>query len=429
MQSHSCAALVIAAPASGQGKTTVTALLATYYRQQNKKVRIFKVGPDFLDPMVLEYASANPVYQLDLWMVGLPHSQQLLFEAAKEADIILIEGVMGLFDGNPSTADLAAHFGIPILAVIDASAMAQTFAAIAVGLDQYREDVSVAAVVANRLGSDRHKEMVTEALPSHLPCLATLKRQSADILPSRYLGLVQADEIDDLAQRLQLGLNDLWFNHQAHLPIIRFDKPDIAPTPTLLDGVKIGVAKDAAFAFLYKANLDCLEQLGAQLVFFSPLTDTTLPEIDSLYLPGGYPELYLDALSTNTPLKHSITTHYHADKPILAECGGMLYLCESLTDKAGTKADMLGLLPAKAVLQKRLTALGLQEVTSNNLSVRGHTYHHSLLETDAIASTFGLCPNGKTVSEALYQQKRLTASYIHFYFPSNPTLIANWFRP
>jgi len=140
MQSQSCAAVVIAAPASGQGKTTVTAVLARHYRQQNKKVRVFKVGPDFLDPMVLEYASGHPVYQLDLWMVGKQHSQQLLAEAAQQADIILIEGVMGLFDGEPSTADLAAAFGIPILAVIDASAMAQTFAAIAVGLDQYRKD-------------------------------------------------------------------------------------------------------------------------------------------------------------------------------------------------------------------------------------------------------------------------------------------------
>ncbi|THF69625.1 MAG: cobyrinate a,c-diamide synthase, partial [Methylophaga nitratireducenticrescens] len=157
-QPQTCAALIIAAPASGQGKTTITATLAWHYRRQGKQVRIFKVGPDFLDPMILSFASGHPVYQVDLWMVGETHSRQLIANAAKQADIILIEGVMGLFDGSPSTADLAAILGIPVLAVIDASAMAQTFAALAFGLANFRQDVTLAGVLANRVGSARHTE-------------------------------------------------------------------------------------------------------------------------------------------------------------------------------------------------------------------------------------------------------------------------------
>ncbi len=362
-------------------------------------------------------------------MVGKQHSQQILAEAAEQADIILIEGVMGLFDGEPSTADLAAAFGIPILAVIDASAMAQTFAAIAVGLDHYRQDTQVAAVIANKAGSERHADMLKNALPPTLPCLATLYRQTEHALPSRYLGLQQASEIKDLEQRLSHTLEAFDFDDSVSLPNIDFPFIDTPQLPALLDGLKIGIAKDAAFSFLYQANLDCLVDLGAELIFFSPLTDQSLPEIDSLYLPGGYPELHLDKLSQNTSMIQSIHQHYHANKSILAECVGMLYLCDSLTDKSGNKTNMCGVLPAQAKLQARLTALGLQEVRIEGAAIRGHTYHHSSLSTELVSEISGQCPNGKSVSEAVYQQERLTASYIHFYFYSNPHLIAAWLSP
>lgn len=427
-QSPRCAALVIAAPASGQGKTTITATLAWRYRRQGKQVRIFKVGPDFLDPMILAYASGHPVYQLDLWMVGQPHSQQLLANAAQQADIILIEGVMGLFDGSPSTADLAATFGIPVLAIIDASAMAQTFAAIAYGLAHYRTDVNVAGVLANRTGSDRHAAMLNAALPVTIPCLATMPRQSQP-LPSRYLGLVQANEIDDLAQRLDVLADSLQINADFVLPTLEFPSSPISTLPQHLNGLRIGVANDAAFAFIYQANLDCLEAMGAELVYFSPLLDADLPQVDSLYLPGGYPELHLQTLSHNDSMKQQITQHMMANKPILAECGGMLYLCKTLTDKDGNSAAMCGLLNADARLQARLTALALQEINLDGQTLRGHSYHHSTLETSAVAITKASCPNGNSVQEAVYQQQRLTASYIHFYFPSNPAFIADWLRP
>ena len=427
-QPQTCAALIIAAPASGQGKTTVTATLAWHYRRQGKQVRIFKVGPDFLDPMILSFASGHPVYQVDLWMVGETHSRQLIAEAAQQADIILIEGVMGLFDGAPSTADLAATLGIPVLAVIDASAMAQTFAALAFGLAKFRQDVTLTGFLANRVGSARHAEMLTSTLPDDLPYLATMPRQT-ESLPSRYLGLVQADELTDLSERLDKLADSIQLNPNFVLPQIKLDYEPVEALPPLLKDLRIGVAKDAAFAFIYRANLDCLTAMGAELVFFSPLTDSTLPEVDSLYLPGGYPELHLETLSQNMSMRQAICEHINANKPIVAECGGMLYLCRTLTDKHGQQAEMCGVLAADAKLQARLTALALQQVTLDNHTLRGHTYHHSLLENQLDAIAYAESPNDNKVSEAVFQQLRLTASYIHFYFPSAPELIARWFTP
>lgn len=428
-QPHQCAALIIAAPASGQGKTTVTATLARHYRQQGMQVRVFKIGPDFLDPMILQQASGNLVYQLDLWMVGEQQSRQLLAEAAAQSDLILIEGVMGLFDGNPSTADLSATLNIPVLAVIDGSAMAQTFGALAFGLANYRDDVTVAGVVANRIGSKRHQDMLTESLSDTLPWFAILPRDLDAALPSRHLGLIQAEEIADLDQRLTLLANQLVINPDAVLPVSQFITEQQNEQARLLDNVKIAIARDAAFSFIYQANLDLLQSMGAELCFFSPLSDETLPDADGLYFPGGYPELHLDKLSKNTSLINAIKAHHDGNKPILAECGGMLYLTESITDKQGEHANMLGLLSGHTVMQPRLSALALQEVSLNHQLIRGHTYHHSLFETTTDPVAEATNPNGNHTHEAVYQQKRLTASYIHFYFPSNPNLIAELFLP
>jgi len=426
---HECAALVIAAPASGQGKTTVTATLARYFRNQGKQVRVFKAGPDFLDPMILEQASGHAVYQLDLWMVGEANCRQLLAEASATSDLILIEGVMGLFDGEPSTADLATTFGIPVLAVIDASAMAQTFAAIAYGLTNFRQDLPVAGVFANRIGSERHYQMLVDALPDDSSCYGALSRQTDTAIPSRHLGLVQAQEIDDLDHRLSTLAEQVIIEDELKLPSITFPPTKKYAVSQSLKGSKIAIARDAAFSFIYQANLDLLNELGAELLFFSPLTDGELPAADSLYLPGGYPELHLNALSENKAMHKAIKKHYDDGKPVVAECGGMLYLTESLTDKSGHQADMLGLLTGHTVMQSRLSALALQEVSLNNKKLRGHTYHHSVFDTSAPSIAHATNPNADHTHEAVYQFNRLTASYIHFYFPSNPDATVELFQP
>ena len=429
MTVHSCPALFIAAPASGQGKTTVTAALARHHRNQGRKVRVFKTGPDFLDPMILERASGNPVYQLDLWMGGEDHCRHLLYEAAGDADLILIEGAMGLFDGDPSSADLAALFGIPVLAVIDASAMAQTFGAVAFGLARFRDDVPVAGVFSNRVGSERHAAMLAPSLPQGLPAMGWLARDANIALPDRHLGLVQAGEIGDLDARLEQSAAALKLADDTLPAPMAFAPAKTAAPAKRLAGVRIAVANDAAFSFIYRANLDVLRALGAELRCFSPLTDSVLPEADTLYLPGGYPELHLERLAANRNMKEAISAHHAADKPIVAECGGMLYLLESLTDTQGRCAQMTGLLPGRAVMQTRLAALALQRVGLPEGEVRGHTFHYSRLDTTAAPVARGTCPNGGKTAEAIYRIGRTTASYMHFYFPSNPEAVAALFQP
>jgi cobyrinic acid a,c-diamide synthase len=427
---RSCPALLIAAPASGQGKTTVTAALARLHAREGKRVRVFKCGPDFLDPMILARASGAPVYQLDLWMVGEAESRRLLWEAAGEADLILIEGVMGLFDGSPSAADLARHFGVTVLGVINGAAMAQTFGALAVGLATYQPDLPFAGVRGNRVGSQRHSDLIRDSLPDWIRWYGSLPR-SADVeLPSRHLGLVQAEELADLDARLDAAADALAASAEVALPpSVSFAAPELQSLGKELAGVRIGIARDTSFAFLYQANLDLLQQLGAELVYFSPLADECLPEVDSLYLPGGYPELHLRQLEGNRAMAEAIRAHHGAGKPILAECGGMLYLLDALTDAGGECAELVGLLPGRATLQKRLAALALQEAPLPEGNLRGHTFHHSLLDSTLEPLVRGLCPNDKPVAEAVFRSARLTASYIHFYLPSNPRAAAELFRP
>ncbi len=425
-----CPVLLISAPASGQGKTTITAALARFYRQQGKNVRVFKTGPDFLDPMILEQASGQPVYQLDLWMGGEQHCRQLLYKAAREADLILIEGVMGLFDGTPSSADLAELFGIPVLAIIDSTAMAQTFGALAYGLAQYRPGLPFAGVIANRVASSGHADMLKESLPEDVACLGVLNRDCDFELPSRHLGLVQAEEIADLDRRIEQAaeaLIDGGFNYQ---PVPVGFEPSAAGSPAAdLDGIKIAVARDSAFSFIYRANLELLQEMGAELHFFSPLNDNAIPPSDSLYLPGGYPELHLQALAENRPMHAAIRAHQAGGRPIVAECGGMLYLFESLTDKQGQSANMVGLLPGHARMQTRLANLGLHSVELPEGELRGHTFHHSTLETGLEPVTISNSSRKRGRGEAVYRQQRLHASYLHMYFPSNPEACASLFRP
>ena len=428
-ESRAYRALLVSAIASNQGKTTVTAALARHFSKQGKHVRVFKTGPDFIDPMILQQASGHPVHQLDLWMGGTEHCRSLLYEAAGEADLILVEGVMGLFDGNPGSADLAQTLGIPVLAVIDASAMAQTFAAVAHGLRSYRSELPFAGVIANRVGSARHAAML---LPqdSDIRLFATLPTNADYAMPSRHLGLLQASEVEDLDARLDAAANALQWRHDD-FPLVEFTAPETpAPISALLQGVRVAVARDAAFSFLYQSNLDCLKQLGAELVFFSPLRDAALPpNTQSVYLPGGYPELHLSTLQNNAAMRASLQAHVQAGKPVYAECGGMLYLLDSLSSVQGERYNMLGLLPGDAHMQKKLAALALQGVALPQGEVRGHSFHYSSAEIKLAPVTQAQCPNNGPLREGVYQHKRITAGYIHFYFPSNPAAIAPFFLP
>lgn len=420
-----CRALFIAAPASGQGKTTVTAALARHYRNKGLTVRVFKTGPDFLDPMIHEVASGNPVYQLDMWMGSDEHCRELIYAAAADADIILIEGVMGLFDGNPSSADLASLFNIPILLCVSAQSMAQSFGAIAHGLATYQAYTPIAGVIANNVASQSHAQLLENSLINGMRFFGALPRLNPEQqLPSRHLGLVQAEEIahlDSLLDELAAQLAD---SCASLLPYeISISAPSTTQSlPALLQGTRVAVARDLAFSFCYRANIDVLKSLGAEIIYTSPINDNCLPTCDSLYLPGGYPELHLSALANNHSYKQSVAAHISAGKPCLAECGGMLYLLESLTDQQGNSEQLVGALPGQSVMQNKLANLGLAAVTLPEGTIRGHSYHHST--SDIAAEPIAYTQGRRGKREPMFRVNRTTASYLHYYFPSNPEAIA-----
>ncbi|WP_342030514.1 cobyrinate a,c-diamide synthase [Paraburkholderia sp. SG-MS1] len=428
--SRACPALFISAPASGQGKTTITAGLARYHQRLGRRVRVFKTGPDFLDPMILARASGAPVLSLDLWMVGEAACRNLLAQAAAEADLILIEGVMGLFDGTPSSADLATVFGVPVLAVISAKAMAQTFGAVAFGLAHFRPQVPFHGVLANRVGSARHAQMLEEALPAGLRWCGHIAASDEIALPDRHLGLHQAAEIGDLDARLNHAADTLARTALIALPPpVEFGVPVPQALPRLLHGKRIAIARDAAFSFIYPANVTLLEALGARLDYFSPLADEGLPDdADALYLPGGYPELHAATLAASTRSAASIRAHAAAGKPLVAECGGMLYLLDRLTDTHGVTTPMLGLLPGHATMQTRFTALGMQQIDGLHGPLTGHTFHYSKLSSPLTPLRSATRPNGDGPGEAVYRAGSIVATYMHTYWPSNPAFTAALFH-
>lgn len=402
---------------------------------------MFKTGADFIDPMILEHGSGAPVYQLDPWMGGLDHCRALLHEGARAADLILIEGVMGLHDGRPSSAELASALGVSVAVVIDAHAMAETFGAVALGLRAYRAGLGFHGVLANRVGGLAHAAMLTESLAALSPplrFLGALPDDEAFRIPDRHLGLVQAIEITDLDARIDRAADAIApaFDF-GELPLAAFEAEPAplgassaarAEPPRLLDGARIAVARDAALSFIYPANLDLLASLGATAHFFSPLEDERLPDADALYLPGGYPELHAERLAANRRLHEALRTHAQAGKPILAECGGMMLLLERLIDAHGRAHEMVGLLPGETVMQPRLQALALQSAPFEHGELRGHSFHHSRLATPLVPAAHGRTERGAR-GEAVFRVGRLTASYVHFYWPSNPRVLASLLAP
>jgi len=420
---------MITAPASGQGKSIVTAALARLHRNAGRKVRVFKHGPDYLDPMVLEVASGHPVYQLHPWMTGEDECRWRLAEAAQDADLILIEGSMGLFDGDPSSADLAKLMGIPALPVIDAGGMAQTFGALVLGLASFDPDLAIYDVIANKIGSPRHGEMLKEGLPQGIRLLGAIPRDETLHIPNRHLGLMQPSELGNLDQQLDDAAQVL---QAAGLDALPKAVPIAAASPAavvepLLAGVRIGIARDAAFSFIYRANTDLLLAMGAELHYFSPLLDPQLPAVDALWLPGGYSEIHAGLLAKNTAMLNAIRAVHQAGKPILAEGGGLMVCAEQLTDKDGVSYPLLGLIPGRSAIVKRLQGIGLHSLDTQDGQIRGHTFHRNTLETSLQPATHTRKQVG-TGAEAVFCDKGLTASFFYSYFPSAPVQIAAVFQ-
>lgn len=416
---------LIAGTQSGCGKTTATLALMQHLRSQGRVVAAFKSGPDYLDPMWHEVACGRTSYTIDTRMVGVELSQQLLAEKSADADIAIIEGVMGLFDGLKgvggvgSSADLAKQLDIPVLLVVSAKGMSGSLVPLVEGFKGRADDmgITIVGVIANHVGSENHAKILSELLAEfNLPPLVAWLDKAAPQLPERHLGLKMPNELDlpNFSYCLHVEVGFLPAKAAKHQ-----DKKKNLIYSYLSDS-KIAVAKDEAFCFIYPANIEWLESQGAKVVYFSPLAGEAVPaQTDALWLPGGYPELHLKTLEESSTWG-SLRDFIESDKPVLAECGGMMVLGKSVTGNAGETASMMNILPCTFTMQDKLAGLGYRE---ERCGVRGHEFHHSKRENlVGVEQCFNLNRGDSGV-----RYKNVRASYIHWYFSSQPEEVASWF--
>lgn len=427
-------ALVIAGERSGVGKTTVTLTLLAFLCRRQLNVQSFKVGPDYIDPMFHQYVTGRPCRNLDPVLTSEAYVQQCFDRHTQGVEYALVEGVMGLFDGATgtddwaSTAHLARLLKLPVLLVLDCSRLSRSVAAIAHGYRSFDPRVQLAGVVLNRVGSDRHLELLKDALePLQIPILGVLRRQDNITIPDRHLGLVPTAEIsglDSLIERLAI-LGKSCFDWERLLPLLKLSPPSPLESPPLeASPLRLAVARDRAFSFYYPDNLDLLA-LGAELVFWSPLSDPDIPEnVQGLYFGGGFPEVFAQHLAENYPAREAVLRALQAGMPTYAECGGLMYLCQQIIDFDGQSWSMVGGIPTTAVMGSRLTlgyrqARALQDspLLSTGAVVWGHEFHRSHLSevpTKPLFQTRGYdsqCPALEG-----WNTHHIHASYIHLHF-------------
>ena len=439
-------AIVIGGTKSGCGKTTVSLGLMAALIKRGLEVAPFKVGPDFIDPghhsRITDAISRN----LDGWMLSKSVNMNIFAKGCQSSNIAVIEGVMGLYDGYDgkteagSTAQMAKWLGTPVILVVDAASMARSAAAIVMGFEQFDTELEFAGVIFNNVGSQRHLQYLTAAVQDRvgMPCLGGILRDAKISIPERHLGLVTQED-HPLDQQSIDRLADL-IEHSVDLDLLIDNLTETAPTGTKHrrvpiqndKAVRIGIARDNAFCFYYADNLEMLESQGAELVFFSPLTDSHLPEdIDGLYFGGGYPELFGEKLAGNQTLNNRILEKSSDGMPIYGECGGFMYLCEELIDLNNTRYPMTGCFPFSAKMFRRLKALGYREITlsrdtvlgKSGLTLRGHEFHYSELNNPlaAVTTAFSITDRaGMAKKPEGYVTHRTLGSYNHLHFGSQP---------
>ncbi|MEG4070851.1 cobyrinate a,c-diamide synthase [Microcoleus sp. Pol11C2] len=489
-------ALVIAGERSGAGKTTVTIALLAYLIRRGLNVQSFKVGPDYIDPMFHAFVTGRPCRNLDPVLTSEPYVKKCFSRHTQDVDYALVEGVMGLFDGVSrknqesgrhdtdtrinyrkeegnydfsfaSTAHVAYLLNLPVFFVIDCSRLSGSVAAIAHGFRSFNPDLKFAGLVLNRVASDRHLELLQDALkPLNLPILGVLRRDEAVTIPDRHLGLIPAEELPNLhaaidkladlaavsfdweqllpllaATRNERGEGSEQLSGRHSLPsVILTKKDDVVNSLGKQFGVRIAVARDRAFNFYYQDNLDLLEELGAQLVFWSPLDDSAFPDnVQGLYFGGGFPEVFAQELSGNVLIRDAVRSAIFSGMPTYAECGGLMYLCDSIVDFDGNSWQGVGVLETSAAMGKRLT-LGYREAVAVRDSlvltaldeVWGHEFHRSHLtvepsnpvyhswrygkrgEVEAVAEGWGVC--------------QVHASYLHLHWGARPDIPARFLQ-
>jgi cobyrinic acid a,c-diamide synthase len=441
-------AFVVAGTASGVGKTTVALALMAAFRERGYVVQPFKCGPDFLDPGHLGAVCGRAARNLDTWMVDREAVHTIFESASSGADVAIVEGMMGLYDGvsggsdEGSTAEIAKLLNLPVVLVLDAANSARSIAAVVKGFESFDPVLHFAGSILNGVSSQEHYQMLEAAIRevTTTPLLGRIPKDAAIAIPERHLGLqaIEEQSSDSSTARLagiarrHLNLDPLL--RLSHSPVTRLSRRSQTQAgPALLaePQIRIGVARDKVFSFYYEDNFDLLRESGAEIVFFSPLTDLHLPShLDALYLGGGYPELYADRLSRNVQLGAEIRFFADSGKPVYAECGGLVYLGSSLALLDGTAVPMSGVLPLEFEMTSQLVQFGYVEVEivagcllgAAGTKLRGHSFHCSRLRSRSNLPTvyqvhYSL--SGQIELEG-FTYKNVLASYIHLHFRGNP---------
>lgn len=441
--------IVIAGTGSGAGKTTITVGLMAALKKQGFVVQGFKCGPDYIDPTYHTAVTGRVSRNLDSWMMQHDVVREIFVRGSEGADISVIEGVAGLFDGkNPltnegSTAEISNITNSPILLVVNCASMGRSAAAIVKGFQCFSEGVHIAGVIANRVGSEKHYHLIKEAVEQEcgIPVIGYLIREEEIEIPERHLGLVPSLERGDL-QPLFDRLADLLMKTVDMQKLLQLSTAEPVQVNKSLfaekstgKNVRIAVAKDAAFHFYYPENLELLEAYGAEIVFFSPLRGEKVPDnVQGLYIGGGFPEEFADELSSHKEVTESIRRAILAGLPTLAECGGFMYLTEEIETTDGYSFPMVGLIPGKIKMQKRLAALGYRKVggTEENFLfgpgdwAKGHEFHYSTFSPKGeYAYAYRITEPDKRLGEG-YVRRNLIAGYTHLHFASNPEMVRRW---
>jgi cobyrinic acid a,c-diamide synthase len=447
--------IAIAGERSGVGKTTVTlAILATLRRRQ-QQVQSFKVGPDYIDPMFHSYVTGRACRNLDPILTSNDYVRGCFDRYSQTAPFTLIEGVMGLFDGASgttdigSTAQVAKLLDVPVVLIINCASTSRSIAAIAHGYRTFDPQIQLAGVILNQVGSDRHLELLKSALqPLHLPILGVLRRQNDLSIPDRHLGLIPAGELSSLEGTLDrlADVGETCFDWEKLLPLLATSQPKSVGVPLVgtlgCQGthkgkkIRLAIAKDAAFNFYYADNLNLLEDLGAELVEWSPLHDEHLPpEIQGLYLGGGFPEVFGEILAANRSIRTAVKVAIQAGMPTYAECGGLMYLCDRIIDFDGRSHQMVGIFPTTATMGQRLT-LGYRELMARRDTllmnagdrVWGHEFHRSTLSDEPPQPLFDLkgYESSLTFRPEGWYGYAVQAAYTHLHFGARPDLAARF---
>ncbi len=428
-------AFIVAGTSSGSGKTTIALGLMAAYKARGLRVQPYKCGPDFIDPGLHKLITGTVSRNLDLWMSGEEFTRSCFNKYLQDADIAIIEGVMGMFDGGQSSsASLAGALGVKTILVLDVRSTAESAAAMLKGFEALDPSLAPKGVILNRIGSERHLQLVSDAIKAHCSSeiLGYLPRTLEFSIPSRHLGLLTGDEAPLSSEAIHILTKSVskHINLDRILEICTIAPPPLPPaSPGKKNICRIAVARDRAFCFYYEDNLDLLRAKGAELVFFSPLIDSELPEnVDAVYLGGGYPELYAKDLSANQSMIEAIMNWVTNDGLVYAECGGFMYLTEGIIDTADTFHPMAAVFPVKSRMQKSRTSLGYRQIITRDRScfgpagttLRGHEFHYSTIDTmpNHVKRIYQV-NNGTREG---YCHKNVLGGYMHLHFGYCPQM-------